>query len=569
MEGNTRRVVGASLLCFLAALLVFLVYSIATFAPKLVLSAFLWQWVWSRTLVLFIEALIPLQCTAIMLYYSLVGPFARRRPAVDSYEPFYRLVNGVLVVLLVFTLFFAALSEGVRPWLYSRESTMLNLTKLAEMFYSDYQTAQHSSQYENAEYYLNLYLKIDPTDRIAQRQLDQAKLDAAKAGIKPRMGVPAPPPHVGPYYNESARGLVAIARSYERKGDYSSARYYATLALGVSPGNAEAQQLSNESLHALARITPTAAEREQKYYFDLKAKGRNDLANGKVLDAYYLFQDLSIGHPKDPDVVTYLARATGELTQFAFFKDQVDKAAPYPGTKNVLFVNNSSNGDTEILLLKKMVTLQSGTYIDGVEAARFSVSGKVLYHLTAPYGKVIGSSLSMYCVARDKPVSYLPTIVSGSFPNTRHYEIPLSADVAALYQIGSFRELPSQAGMPRLWELTSTLPQFGYANDSLHIEFLRRIMIPFGFLIFSIFSIGFGWSLRVGRKRPRAVVFLFVPLIPYVIYLFETFYLFSGKVLFTFVMTVAGFWPSVIGLIAVQFVLVILALVYLAGRSTE
>jgi hypothetical protein len=88
-------------------------------------------------------------------------------------------------------------------------------------------------------------------------------------------------------------------------------------------------------------------------------------------------------------------------------------------------------------------------------------------------------------------------------------------------------------------------------------------------LIFSIFAIGIGWSFRVREKRPSIFVFLLVPLIPYVICLVETFYLFSGKLLFAFVMTIAGFWPSLISLVVVQFVLVIVALVYLAGQSTE
>jgi len=213
--------------------------------------------------------------------------------------------------------------------------------------------------------------------------------------------------------------------------------------------------------------------------------------------------------------------------------------------------------------------LISGTYFEGIEAAEYSPSGAMIYHLTAPYGKLMGNKLSMYCIDRNRAISYLPTVLSGDFPDSNHFQLPLSIGAGTMQQIGSLSSSPSRKGLPRLWTLANDVPQYGYSADPLRIEFLRRVMIPFGFLIFSIFAIGIGWSFRVRAKKPSALVFLLVPLIPYVIYLFETFYLFSGKLLFAFVMTIAGFWPSLISLVVVQFVLVIIALIYLAGQSTE
>lgn len=569
MGGNSRRVIGVSLLCFLAAVLVFLVYSIVTFQPKLVLSVFMWRWVWNQSLVFFIETLVPLQATALLLYYSLLNPMERLKRSSDAYEPFYRLVNGVLVTLLVFTLLFTALAEGVRPWLYGRQNNMLDQTKLARLFYFNYESAKHESKFEDAEYYLQLYLKINPRDQQAQRQLDEAKLDAAKALSKAsETGSPAPPQKTE-YLNQSAQGLVKIAQSYLLNTDYSSARYYATLALDVAPRNAEAGRISRESLRALSRITTSPAEREQKDYFQLKSQGRSDLESGHALRAFYLFQNLNKSHPKDPDVVTYLKRATDQLTQFAFFKDEIDKAAPYPGTRNILFVNQRGPNGTVFVLFRKIVTLTTGTYVEGVEAAAFSPTGLLVYHLTAPYAKLLPGKLSMYCVERDKAVSYLPTVLSGDFPDSEHWELPVSAKAGVLEDIGSFSDTPTQDGMPRLWSLTGSLSEYGYLTAPLRVEFLRRVMIPFAFLIFSIFAIGIGWSMRAGRRRPSFILFILLPLVPYVIYLFETFYLFSGKVVFAFIMTVAGFWPALISLLVVQFALVILSLSYLAGRSTE
>ena len=570
MGSNSRRVIGISLLMFLAATLVFLIYSISTFQTKLVLPSFLWRWVWNQTLIFLIESLIPLQSTALILYYSFFSPLDRERRGQDIYEPFYRLVNSVLVTLLVFTLLFTVLAEGVRPLLYSRQSHMLDQTKLARLYYSDYQQSQRASEFERAEQYLNLYLKINPSDGAAQRLLDQAKLQAASQRSRLASGAPHPAPTTpANYRDQSASSLVRIAESYLHKADYASAHYYANLALSVAPGNREAKSISAQSLSDLSKMTPTPAEREQKYYFTLKAKGRSDLESGNPLEAYYLFQSLSNSHPKDPDVVTYLKRATDQLTSFAFFKDEIDKASTYPGIQNVLFVNKRNSRATEIVLFHKMVTLISGTYVEGVEAAEFTPAGDLVYHLIAPYGKLMGNNLSMYCVARDEAVSYLPTVLSGSFSDTRHYQLPLGLGAGSLQEIASLNSSPSSSGLPRLWSLAHSVAAYGYSTTSLQVEFLRRVMIPFGFLIFSIFAIGIGWSFRVRNKRPSGFVFILIPLIPYVVYLFETFYLFSGKLLFAFVMTVAGFWPALVSLIVVQFVLVIISLIYLAGHSTE
>lgn len=570
MGSNSRRVIGVSLLIFLAAIVVYLIYSISTFEPKLVLSSFLWRWVWNQSIIFFVETLIPLQCTALLLFYSFFSPSEHGRVGKDIYEPFYRLVNSVLVTLLISTLLFTVLTEGVRPWLFNRKSEMLDQTKLARLYYADYEDAQSNGRFENAEQYLNLYLKINPNDRAAQVKLDEAKLQAAKQiGSTPSSTGATPVNTPLQYLNQSAAGLAGIARSYLRKGDFSSAHYYASLALDIAPANRDAKTISAQSLVSLSRMAPTPAEREQKYYFTLKSKGRSDLENGNPIEAYYLFQSLSTSHPKDPDVVTYLKRATEEVTGFAFFKDEVDKAASYPGEKNILFVNRKDGKGTEVVLLHKMVPLISGTFFEGIEVAEYSPGGELIYHLTAPYGKLMGGNLSMYCIDRNRAISYLPTVLGGEFPDASHFQLPLSIGSGTMDEIASFSGTPSENGLPRLWTLANDVPQYGYSPVTLQIEFLRRIMIPFGFLIFSIFAIGIGWSFRVREKRPSIFVFLLVPLIPYVIYLVETFYLFSGKLLFAFVMTIAGFWPSLISLVVVQFVLVIVALVYLAGQSTE
>jgi tetratricopeptide (TPR) repeat protein len=567
-QSTSNRVAGVSILCYGLGFVFFFAYTLITFQPKIALSSFLWKWTWVQSGILFIQNIVPLQCTALLLSYSLSTPIPRRQPSESLYEPFYRLVNSVLVTLLVFTLIFAALTEGVLPVLQSSHQSMVETTRLARMYMAGYETSLSDQHFADAQRLLALYVGINPSDAAAQAKLDKLKLANEQRDLATVSGT-IPAQEETRVENESVANLLDLARGYLKKTDYASAQYYASLVLEIFPKNTDAATIARQALAGLSSTGATPQETAQKAYFAQKSLGANYLQNGNDIDAYYLFHELIKTHPKDPDVVTYLQRATDKVTTYAFFRDEVDRLSVYPGIHDVLFVNKVENGSRELVLLHKVVAVPNGVYVTDVEAMKFDNNGDIAFHFTAPFGKIIGSTLSMYCIDRDQKKSYLPQTISGTLPDTEHYSLPLNVDPQTMRRLGNDFSDFTQYSLPSLWGLLNVLPSVGYSEAPARVEVLRRFLIPFSFLILAILSAGLGWSLRTGGRRPSLLAYLFVPAFPFVVYAFYRFYLWSGTLFFGFLYGLMDFWPTLVTLLACQFALISLALVYLAGRSTE
>ncbi len=569
MDNIPRRVLWLIVLFNAGAFVFFFIQGIFDFQSKEVLPAYYWHWIWNRAALDFIQAMIPVQCTAILVGYSVVPTEGRRRSragAAGGLAPFYRLVSSSLVAFLVFTLIFAALTEGVHPLLDANRNTILYQTQLARRFYANYESAYGRGRLADAKHYLDFYRRLAPSDQNAREKADQLIIQ-----IEQQRGRSAPPPpaQARPIHNASVARLIDVAREYLGRQDFASARYYATLALAVAPADREAALVAREALAGLSRITPNPADLEKSYFFSIKSKGREALEEGDPKRAYYIFKSLAASHPDDPDVVTYLKRSTEQLAQDSFFRDEIDRTVPFPGVRNVAFMNQSDGDNREILYFRKMVILPEGTYFEGIEALRFSPGGRVIYHLVAPYGKLMGSKINMDCIGRDKAVSYPPTLLSGSLPEGSSYEIPLRTQAANLALFGTERTDFTHVALPELWHAGDLLQHSGYLRAPVQIEILRRILAPFGMLILSIFAIGLGWSLRAPAGRPRIAAYVLVPLFPFVVYLITELYFFVSKLLFGFALITFGQGIALAALLAVQFVLLFLAFVYVAGQSGE
>jgi hypothetical protein len=97
-----------------------------------------------------------------------------------------------------------------------------------------------------------------------------------------------------------------------------------------------------------------------------------------------------------------------------------------------------------------------------------------------------------------------------------------------------------------------------------------RLVMPFAFLILSIFCTAMGWSLRMrsgGRLTVAGIILM--PLLPVVLALMSLLYLHAHRVIVGF--TVIGFGLAVafIVMAALQLVLLVVSLVLLAGQSSR
>lgn len=569
MSDLPRRMLWLIILFEIGSFFFFFIEAIIGYQSKEVLPAFYWRWIWNQATLNFILAIIPVQCAAILVAWSVPAGRTRRRPTHSSgLAPLYRLVSSSLVTLLVLTLVFSGFSEGLRPYLSAERSAILYQSQLARRLYASYETAYATDKLDTAREYLSSYRKLAPSDPAGQASWDRLLIRIEQEKAR-RVGAPPGQKRSGPVENASIAELIRIAQAYLSRHDYASARYYATLVAGIAPNNAEAARIASASLAGLTRIHPNPQDLEESYYFALKEKGRRDFEEGDPKAAYYIFKSLEATHPDDPDVITYLKRTTEQLARFSFFHDEIDRAAPYPGLRDLVFLNRKQEGVSEILSIRKTVVLPEGIYFEGIEAIGFTNTGRVVYHLAAPYGKLIGSNINMDCIGRTRAVSYLPTMLEGVLPGKSPNALPLEVPISDLSLFSARQPDLSGSALPELWHAGPVLERYGYLKEPVQIEILRRVLSPFGLLILSMFAMGIGWSLRAPLGRPRLPAYVLVPLFPFVVYLITESYFFLSKTIFGFVLIAFGLTVALVALVIVQFVLLFAAIAYLAGQSSE
>ncbi len=109
-ERNPRGMARITLYIFLAisvlALLFFVLRTIITFPAKSVLHIYYYRWIFLTTVGNYIEAMIPLSMTAVLLSFSLFGTDRLER---SGNKPFYRFIGSVLILFLALTLAYAIL----------------------------------------------------------------------------------------------------------------------------------------------------------------------------------------------------------------------------------------------------------------------------------------------------------------------------------------------------------------------------------------------------------------------------------------------------------------------------
>jgi hypothetical protein len=150
--------------------------------------------------------------------------------------------------------------------------------------------------------------------------------------------------------------------------------------------------------------------------------------------------------------------------------------------------------------------------------------------------------------------------------------INLQIDINLLDKFSINRHNLQTAGLPELIAL-GLYPDYdktGYARSEINIEIIMRLILPFTFLIFSLVGIAVGWVCR-SRYDSRIPFYsiLFIPVFPFMVILFVRLYDVIMRTIFSFFALIFDFIPTLIICGVVQVVLMIIVLVFIAGKLTD
>ncbi len=407
-KSKTIRLIQVLFLLYLVFFLLCLAYSVFTYnndGGSTIIRKVAFGYIWRKALILFIDYLIPLQVSGVLISYSLFFKFRGKQGGASAYLPFHKLANPNLTLLLLLTLIYIVLLSGFLPLFNRKQSEAEYVSRVALDLLREAEIEKKEGNTERAIKLLDIYLSIDKgNEEIAWRR-DSYRVEMAEVNGGKQAGEalePALPSRVAAT-GQSASDLIEKAREYYAGEDYFSAHFYAALALQIATERSliiAARKIERDALKELSSILPTGADKEALKLFLEKKEGFLAFTEERFFDAYYIFKELEENYPRDPDVLMYLEKSREKLEEESFFIEEAEKAVALPGKEGILFKNQSAEGRVEIIAIERMVELSGDVFFKDVEAISFDSSGEINYHLHAPYGKLVNNHLNMNTMDR-------------------------------------------------------------------------------------------------------------------------------------------------------------------------
>ncbi len=553
----------------------FMVHSYLSPSAARLIAPLRWQYIWTRALVLWVETLIPISVSAVMIAYSL---FVRVEPD-GREEPFHALVSPHLVMFTVLALIFTVLYIGVLPSARKALERSEFSSAQADFYLERARSARQDRNYSAAVADFDRYLVRDSHDQEVTDEREEVHAlllnsEADEGAASESRDLPQP---------LKAGEYLARAEIFYSQEDYFSAHYYAVLASRLDNSRQDARRLAARAWEKVTGQERSQADEAGRALFRTKKEGYEALVRAQdPLKAYYIFNDLAAAYPDDADVARYLEESGRQVAAISYFLDEAEQAEGAPGIGEILFVNVRQDSRREIVYIDNLVETERGVFVTGVEVIQFEAGGGIELHLAAAHGKLLprvdeqeGSTivltgLDRYDPERREVPSYFegdPRRLAASERFENLLPVNLSREDLAVMRLGM--PAAGRLGLSDLWQLRRRCGQFGYPGAELAREILDRILHPFSFLILCLFSVSLGWAFRVGESRPPRLGYLFLPFFPLGVAVLTALYLAAQKTILDFILGILGFGSALAVLLVVQGLLLFVALTVLAGQRTD
>ena len=563
-------------LFYLLAFGVFFFYSIFTFPGYL--PTFQWPFVWTSSFLLFMRYCIPVTVAAVAVAYSLL-PTAETVRMRAGRQPFARLVSSHLTTFIALTVVYTALVLGLHPLAVRNMERFDSLTLEARVFKEKAEAALAEEDRDTALANYQRYLAIDNDNRRIMKLVSDLQMEMIADRSEPPREVQQDlePMRI----KDLAEGresyeLLEMAESYYEREDYFSAHYYANLAYQIDPNSRDARRLAARAREMIASKDLSKLDVEEMRLFERKREGYEYFINGEYLKAYHVFRELQDIYPQDADVISYLNKSEERLSRETFFLDEAEQIDTLPGATELLFVNYREEDEREIVFIGKLAGIDAGIFCKDIEVLRFSAQG-LLYHYYAPYGKLRDGTLNLHGVDRiagDREA--VPRYLSGATRLRRErlpYMLSVEPTLEQLPTLKGGKAASASAeslGFFTLWQARRQIASYGYLESSISAEILRRLLLPFSFLVLCLLSVAVGWRFQARFfARLHWILFVFMPLFPIVAISLTGLYLHAQKILLAFVLLRLGFSISLIVFLVLQGLLLLISMIILAGQRTD
>jgi hypothetical protein len=346
------------------------------------------------------------------------------------------------------------------------------------------------------------------------------KLNSASVSALPGQGQPV-----------DAADAIAMGEVAFKEGRLFDAHWLATLgerlARPSSLESAKAAQLAARSWNQIELQQPNSIERNVSSIYRLKLSGYEAMVSGDWIRAYYIFKDLLVQTPNDPDAEKFFAASEKGTREVAFFIDEMEITLGNTLTNTLFSLPGGSAGQgRSVMRVASLSTTPDCAYGTGIEYMVFDFNGNLLLSLQAPYVKFLPITLNdqpkMIVLMRtldrnDRSKRWEPVWNAENktvyAPETA--QITLDVDYETFLMLSEMRQGIPSMYIDALFAASGIAGEMGYIPEVFEAEFLNRLGACLFFLPMAVFSIVIGWRFRA-KYRSRYFLVLSLPVLPLV-----------------------------------------------------
>jgi hypothetical protein len=368
-------------------------------------------------------------------------------------------------------------------------------------------------------------------------EIEQRKLKPSGDGGTSETENPSLRSFTGQRQPVNATEALRFASTAMEENRYYDAHWLSGLAGRLAPqGSVEqnaAGRLAAQAWAALERFEPSPDDIRAHDHYRLKREGYEAMTAQDWIRAYYIFLELQLLTPNDPDLEHFIAKCEEGIRSIAFFTDEVAMTSPLLKTDAVFSVPRIESGGRLVFRAGSISVFGDAAYILNIEILSFDALRRPVYSVAAPYARIVPitiggrakSVIYMRALDRhDKSLRWEPVWESERDEDAprgsgeRIGDAELVIDIA--YEdilIASGTEInDTNYRFASLHAAGERLPDYGFIPEIFSVLEIRSISEPLMLLPLSIFTIISGWRYRVRTRRARYVLFPMLVVLPVV-----------------------------------------------------
>lgn len=378
----------------------------------------------------------------------------------------------------------------------------------------------------------------------------------------------------------SIKEMLERAQKHFEERDFFAAHYFAVNVKRLCEKDSEhynaAEKLANDSWNELQRAQ-MEDDTEGMIFFRRKLAAYSALMDGKIVDAYYGFRELSdedARKERDPDVIRYLELSQNRLLENYFFIDETSDLETFENASSIYFKIEKMEGDYDIVLIRGVTEIKGSEkklvrYLRNLEIYSFDANGNLLSTMKTPYAKMtaiavdtldenvrrieegvnsakIIPQLQLCSLDRAKNQDRKePRYVFENNPNPSQSEMPQKIFWPMPYQDFTMitEAFAGQANLNifSIIRLARNSASYGFPHESFSFATLNNIFYPFMVLVFLIFTTSIAWNYRLAPGVVFKFKWVFIlPLFNLLFYLVSNFVEYIVRITSYIFIAVAG-----------------------------